>query len=138
MLHKSEEKKVWALQKYLSEWCIKGDHLLKKLSWSDQCLHFYGWFSGWCFKENVNFGLICKGRNIKNGRSRLYVFRLMTLFTCQNLDIYISASGTLFKIMLHWHTIQIELTMLNTLYVYNYLWTSVRDFISNGMLHFFV
>ena len=36
MLNKSEEKKVWALQKYLSEWCIKGDLLLKKSGWSDQ------------------------------------------------------------------------------------------------------
>ena len=46
MLHKSEEKKVLALQKHLTEGCIKGDHLLKKSGWSDQCLHFYEWFSG--------------------------------------------------------------------------------------------
>ena len=58
MLHKSEEKKVWALQKHLSEWCIKGDHLLKKSGWSDHYFHFYGWFRGWCYGENVNFGLI--------------------------------------------------------------------------------
>ena len=49
MLHKSEEKKVWALQKYLSEWWIKGDHLLNKSGWSDQYLHFYGWFSGYYY-----------------------------------------------------------------------------------------
>ena len=60
----------------------------------------------------------------------------MSLFTCQSLDKYISASGPLFKIMLYWHTIPIKQTMMNTLYVYIYLWTSVRDF--NGMLHFFV
>ena len=35
MLHKSEEKKVWALQKSLSEGCIKGDYLMKKSGWSD-------------------------------------------------------------------------------------------------------
>ena len=58
MLHKSEGKKVWALQKYLSEWCIKGDHLLNKSGWSDQYLHFYGWFSGWYYGENLNFGLV--------------------------------------------------------------------------------
>ena len=38
MLHKSEGKKVWALQKHLSEGGIKGDHLLKKSGWSDQYL----------------------------------------------------------------------------------------------------
>ena len=43
MLHKSEEQKVWALQNSLSEGCIKGD---------------LGWFSGWCYIENVNFGLV--------------------------------------------------------------------------------
>ena len=58
MLYKSEEKKVWALQQPLSEVCIKGDHLLKISGWSDQYLHFYGWFSGWCYKENVNLGII--------------------------------------------------------------------------------
>ena len=58
MLHKSEEKKVWALQKHLSEWFIKDDLLLKKSGWSDQYLHFYGWFSGWYYGENVNFGLV--------------------------------------------------------------------------------
>ena len=35
MLSKSEEKKVWALQKPLSEGCIKSDHLLKMSGWSD-------------------------------------------------------------------------------------------------------
>ena len=44
MLHKSEEKKVWVLQKSLSEGCIKGYHLLKKSGLSDHYLHFYGWF----------------------------------------------------------------------------------------------
>ena len=46
MLYKSEEKKVGALQKPYSEGCINGNHLLKILGWSDQYLHFYGWFSG--------------------------------------------------------------------------------------------
>ena len=58
MLYKSQEKKVGALQKPFSEGCINGNHLLKKLGWSDQYLHFYGWFSGWCYGENVNFGLV--------------------------------------------------------------------------------
>ena len=60
MLHRSEEKKVWALQKNLSEGGIKGDHFLKKkkTGWSDQHLNIYGWFSGWCYRENVNFGLV--------------------------------------------------------------------------------
>ena len=40
MLYKSEEKKVWALHKPLSEGCIKGDHLLKKEGLSDHYLHF--------------------------------------------------------------------------------------------------
>ena len=51
-------KMVWALQKLLSEGCIKSDHLLKNSGWSDQYLHFYGWFSGWCDGENLNFGLV--------------------------------------------------------------------------------
>ena len=38
MLHKSEGKKVWALQKHLSEGGLKGDHLMKKSGWSDQYL----------------------------------------------------------------------------------------------------
>ena len=62
----------------------------------------------------------------------------MSLFICQNLDKYISASGPLFETMLDWHTIPIEQTMMNTLYVYIYLWTSVRGFISNVMFHFYV
>ena len=49
------KKKVWALQKYLSEGCIKGDFLLKKWGWSDLYLDFYGWFSGLCYRENLNF-----------------------------------------------------------------------------------
>ena len=55
MLSKSEEKKVWALQKYLSEGCIKGDLLLKKSGSSDQYLHFYGWLSGWYYGEISEF-----------------------------------------------------------------------------------
>ena len=59
MLHKSEEKKVWALQKYLSIWWwIKGVHLLNKSDCLDQYLHFYGWLSGWYYGENLNFGLL--------------------------------------------------------------------------------
>jgi len=58
MLSKSEEKKVWALQKPLSEGCIKSDRLLKKSGGSDQYLHFYGWFSVWCYEGNVNFGFV--------------------------------------------------------------------------------
>ena len=52
-------KKNWALQKTLSELgCIKVDHLLKKSGGSDQYLHFYGWVSGWCYRENLNFDLV--------------------------------------------------------------------------------
>ena len=54
---KVKKKKVWALQKLLSEGCIKGDHLLKNQVLSDQYIHFYGWFSDWCYGENVNVGL---------------------------------------------------------------------------------
>ena len=48
MLYKSGEKKVLASQKPLPEGYINGYHLLKKPGWTDQYLHFYGWFSGWC------------------------------------------------------------------------------------------
>ena len=51
MLYKSEEN-VKFCKKPLSEGCINGDHLLKKSGWSDQYLHFYRWFSGWCDGEN--------------------------------------------------------------------------------------
>ena len=58
MLHKSEEEKILALKKHLSEGGIKGDYLLKKSGWSDLYIHFYRWFSVWCYEENVNFGLV--------------------------------------------------------------------------------
>ena len=58
MLYKSEGKKVWALQKHLSEGGIKGDHLLKKSGWLDQYIHFYRWFSVWCYEACVNFSLV--------------------------------------------------------------------------------
>ena len=58
MLYKSGEKKVLASQKPLPEGYINGYHLLKKPGWTDQYLHFYGWLSGWCYGENLNFGLV--------------------------------------------------------------------------------
>ena len=67
MLHKSEEKKVWALQKYLSEWCIKGDHLLKKSDWWDQyftfmddlVVEFWSHVAVKSFKKSLSFAEGC-------------------------------------------------------------------------------